>query len=76
METLYTAKIIKIGTSKAVIIPVNVLSGLGWERGDNVILTFGYDDALIIKKIDDESIRRLKDLSGQTEGDESTIQLD
>lgn len=73
METFYTTKVIRVGTSKAVVIPVPVLTGLGWERGDNVIFTLGYDDTLIIKKIDDASIRRLKDAYGQNE--EPTINI-
>lgn len=76
MDNIITAKIIKVGSSKAIVIPVNVLSGLGWERGDNVIFTFGFDDTLIIKKLDDETIRRLKDFGRQAEGDESTVQYD
>lgn len=65
MDNLYTTKVIKVGTSKAIIIPVNVLSGLGWLRGDRVIMTFGYDDSLIIKKLDDETIRRLKNYGAE-----------
>lgn len=74
MDNLYTTKLVKIGTSRGVIIPTNILSGLNWQRGDSVIFTFGYDDALIIKKLDDESIRRLKEQSRQN--GEDTIILD
>lgn len=62
MEDIYTTKIIRSGTSLAVIVPKNVLSGLGWQRGDRVVFTFDYNDTLIVKKLDDETIRRLKEL--------------
>lgn len=74
MDNLYTTKIVKVGTSRAVVIPSNILNGLRWERGDNVIFTFGYDDTLIIKKLDDDTIRRLKNQSGQVDG--PTVQID
>lgn len=74
MDNLYTTKLVKIGTSRGVIIPTNILTGLNWQRGDSIIFTFGYDDTLIIKKLDDETIRRLKEQSRQIS--EETITLD
>lgn len=60
MEELYTTKIVKVGTSRAVVIPSNVMDGLGWQRGDRVVFTFAADNQLIVKKLDDETIRNLK----------------
>ncbi len=76
MENIYTTKIIKIGTSKGVVIPLDILNALNWQRGDSVIFTLAADDHLIIKKLNDETLRRLKNLNGQIEGDENTIQID
>lgn len=73
MEELYITKIVKVGTSKAVVIPTNVLEGLGWQRGDRVIFTFAGDDQLIVRKLNDETIRRLKDAGGQNEEPTITI---
>lgn len=64
MEDLYLTKIVKVGNSLAVVVPKNVLHGLDWKRGDRVVFTFGYDDTLIVKKVDDETIRRLKEQGG------------
>ena len=64
MEEFYSTKIRIVGTSKAVVIPVNVLQGLGWKRGDRVYFTFAGDDQLIVRKLDDETIRRLKESGG------------
>jgi AbrB family looped-hinge helix DNA binding protein len=73
MEELYTTKIVKVGTSKAVVIPTNVLDGLGWKRGDRVVFTFAGEDQLIVKKLDDETIRRIKEVGHM--GDEPTIHI-
>ena len=73
MEELYTTKIIVSGTSKAIIIPVNVLAGLGWQRGDRVVFTFAGDDQLIVKKLDNATVRQIK--STGYLGDEQTIQI-
>lgn len=64
MEELYITKIVKVGTSKAVVIPTNVLDGLGWRRGDRVVFTFAADNQLIVKRLDDETIRKLKEQGG------------
>lgn len=64
MEELYLTKIVRIGTSKGIIVPTNILDGLNWKRGDRVVFTFGYDDTLIVKKVDDETIRQIKRAGG------------
>lgn len=74
MEYIYTTKVVKIGDSRGLIVPKPVLNGLGWQRGDTVIFTFGYDDTLIIKKLDDETLRRFKDTGGQNEEHTITIE--
>ncbi len=61
------------GTSKCIIVPTNVLDGLGWKRGDRVFFTFAGDDQLIVRRLDDATIRQIK--STGTLGDEPTIQV-
>lgn len=73
MEEIYITKIVKVGNSKAVVIPTNVMDGLRWERGDRVIFTFAGDDQLIVRRISDEAIRKLKAVDNM--GDEPTIQI-
>lgn len=60
MERLYTSKIIKTGTSLALVIPVPVLRGLGFARGD--ILVFGIYEAgsFSCRRIRHDEIRSLK----------------
>lgn len=74
MEPLYTTKIKRIGTSNGISIPVDILRGLNWKRGDRVIFTFGFDDTLIIKTLDDETIRRLKNYGAENDEPVITIQ--
>lgn len=73
MEELYITKIVLTGTSLAVVVPRNVLAGLGWQRGDRVYFTFADDDQLIVRRMTDDIIRKLKG-SGSF-GDEPTIQI-
>lgn len=73
MEYIYTTKLVKIGDSRGVVIPVPILDGLGWKRGDLLIFTFADGDQLITKKLDDAAIRRLKNSQGET--DEETINI-
>lgn len=73
MEELYTTKLRKVGDSQGIIVPVPILNGLNWKRGDRVLYTFGLNDTLIVKKIDDEIIRQIKREGGL--GDEPTIQI-
>lgn len=46
---------------------------MGWARGDRVVFTFAGDDQLIIKKLPDELLRKIK-LSG-VDGDLPTIDI-
>ena len=64
MEQLYTTKVTRVGTSKGIVIPIDIINGLGWQRGDTVLFTFAADDKLIVKRIDNETIKKLKRDSG------------
>lgn len=74
MEELYMTKIVRVGTSKAIIVPVNVLDGLGWQRGDRVLFTFAGHDQLIVRKVDDETIKQLKATREFNDTDDSGLQ--
>lgn len=54
-------RLVVIGTSKGVIVPVEILNGLKWQRGDQLIFSFANDDQLIIKRVTKEQIRALKE---------------
>lgn len=60
MQTLIFQKIIKVGTSLAVVVPANVARTLGWARGD--IVSYGvYDnDIICITKIDERKMQELR----------------
>lgn len=46
---------------------------MGWARGDRVVFTFAGDDQLIIKKLPDELLRKLK--VGGVDDDLPTINI-
>lgn len=52
MEPLYITKIVKVGTSLGIVIPINYLDATGLQRGDQVFLAVREDLGLIIKKVD------------------------
>jgi hypothetical protein len=60
MENIYITKIIRVGDSCAVIVPVPVLKGLKWQRGDFVVFGFLEGDRLFVKRISDLEIKNLK----------------
>lgn len=60
MEPFYTTKIMQVGTSKGITIPVAIMNALEWKRGDRILFTFANHDTLILKRIDDKTLRLLK----------------
>lgn len=60
MERLYTTKLTRLGNSDAIIVPVDILRGLGWRRGDNLIMVYAPPDMLGVRRIGDEEVRELK----------------
>lgn len=73
MEEFYTTRIARVGTAEAVYIPRAILRQLGWGRGDRVVFTFAGDDQLIVKKLPDELLRKLK--IGSVEDDLPVIDI-
>lgn len=61
MDNLYITRLILIGTSKGIVVPAEILNGLKWQRGDQLIFTFAADDQLIIRRVTNEQIRALKE---------------
>ena len=64
METIKLTRVIKTGTSLCVVIPKNILHALNIQRGDNVVLRAVSEDTIILHKISDEEILKLKALPG------------
>ncbi|MBU6430896.1 MAG: AbrB/MazE/SpoVT family DNA-binding domain-containing protein [Patescibacteria group bacterium] len=60
MENLQITRVMKVGSSLAIVIPVNILRALKIERGDQ--MTFGVyaDDVICIRKIQQEDLLKLK----------------
>lgn len=60
MENLYITKIIKTGSSLCVVIPVEILRGMKWERGDYISFTMFEGEIVALIKLNDDTIRHLK----------------
>ena len=60
MEYLKTSKIIKNGTSLAVVIPKNILIALNLQRGDQVCFGVLENGVLCIKKVTQEDLIKWK----------------
>lgn len=60
MENLQITRVMRVGSSLAIVIPVNILRALKIERGDQ--MTFGVyaDDVICIRKIQQEDLLKLK----------------
>lgn len=60
MQTRIFGKIIKVGSSLAVVIPVDILNGMKIYRGDYVSFAVFADNQILLKKISAEKIQELK----------------
>lgn len=60
MEYIRTTKIIKNGTSLAVVIPKEILTALNLQRGDQVSF-FVYDlDTIVVRRVTQQDLLNLK----------------
>lgn len=55
-------KIIKTGSSLCVVLPVNILKPLNWQRGDILFFTEMRDDVITLKRLTDLEMKRLKEI--------------
>jgi antitoxin component of MazEF toxin-antitoxin module len=60
METFFTTKVVKIGSSVGLVIPRDILAACMWERGDRVVFSVIAGPTLVIRQLSEQEIRRLK----------------
>lgn len=60
MEYIKITKVIKTGTSLCVVVPKDILRACGIVRGDHVVWSVAGDNILILRKINDVDISKLK----------------
>ena len=60
MENLYTAKVIKVGTSKAICIPSQILKALELERGDYVVFAVYKGGEFVARKLSPAELQAIK----------------
>ena len=56
-------KIVRVGSSLGVIVPVNILRGMNWQRGDVLVFSPMDNDVLALKRLSDKEVRELRDIS-------------
>lgn len=56
MEPLKITKIVKVGTSLGIVLPIKYLEATGLKRGDQVFLAVCKDLSINIKKVDTKII--------------------
>jgi antitoxin component of MazEF toxin-antitoxin module len=56
---MYSKKIIKYGNSHCLIIPVEMMEGLGWQRADTVIFIIEARDRVLLRRVSDEKLIKL-----------------
>lgn len=78
MEDIYLTKVVRVGSSKGIIIPTNILNALNWQRGDTIIFILANPEQLIIKRVSDKDIHELKHgriIEGEDGGPLPTIRI-
>jgi antitoxin component of MazEF toxin-antitoxin module len=56
---IYQKKILKYGNSLALVIPYELISGLGWQRGDTIIFVPETKDRVTMRHVTDVEMLRL-----------------
>lgn len=54
------SKVMKVGTSHAIVIPAYIMLALGIERGDYMVFAVYSNDILTMRKMSVEELRALK----------------
>lgn len=60
MESIWLAKVLRIGTSNGIVIPREILKAHKIERGDRVIFGFAGNDQIYFRKVTDGDIKKIK----------------
>lgn len=60
MISFQTSHVLKVGNSLGVIVPIEILRGLGIQRGDDVVFGVASGDVICIRKITDAEKLQIK----------------
>lgn len=56
-----------VGTSKGVVVPVQILRALNWQRGDLLVISPLTADSIMVRRVTDKEVRELKQNKAQIE---------
>lgn len=60
MESFYTTKIVKVGSSLGLVIPREIIAAMMLDRGDRVVFSVIAGPTLVVRQLSEQEIRRLK----------------
>lgn len=60
MINVQITKVIRVGNSLSVVIPVNILRELGIKRGDQIVFAIAEGDVICMRKISDAEKLKIK----------------
>ncbi len=60
-EKFNLTRVLQIGTSKGVIIPVVILNALAWEKGDTIFMQLNEVGELFLTKIEKKQLTKVID---------------
>lgn len=60
MQIVRLQRVIKVGPSLAVVVPVDVRRALGINRGDTVTIGIFEENTIVIRRLSDEEIKSLR----------------
>lgn len=60
MQIMYISKVLKIGNSLGLVVPIEILRAHKIERGDTVVFGFAGNGQIFFRKITDQEIQNIK----------------
>lgn len=60
MEKIYTAKLTRVGSSLAVVVPKDILRAQKLERGDTFVFGVYDENVIVMRKISDRELAELR----------------
>lgn len=65
MVDIYTTRVLQVGSSKGIVLPAVMLKAVRWQRGDLLIITPGYNDTIVLRRMSDKEVQALKEATVQ-----------
>ena len=60
MENIKVGKVIKVGSSLAVVVPAQLARAMNLERGDQIVYAIFSANQFVVRRLTDEELRAMK----------------